>query len=359
MIKLRDFPVSTGRICLMSCISDIFNFYRLSVNESVVFTVSEASLFYYRHYDIHHEFAKNEPVKLFSLKMGGMRYDIPLMIDNILDYFDMDISKQSGYEMVEVKEFIKKHIDLKLPVLSLLSRRHLEYMDKSFRDNITHSTNLTGYDWDNNVLYVNDTFIPTVPVKYYCGYLSFDNYYDSLTCSKDIFNKDFTFRNLVFVPQNSRPFTDYPITYKLEPLKRVANNFLSAESLDKDIKTGLKAYNEFLEDYKSWMKESATPEMLNLMKIIHHRLTNFGGPMITNQLLAEYIECLINTDNNLKYQLLKNKFIDLSKKWFIIANIFCKASLGKMEEVKLNLYNRLVDIVSEEESIYTEIMQQN
>lgn len=357
MYKIQNYKTSIGNICIMSCLADIFNYYNLDVTESIIFTLSEASLFYYKHFNLDDALRNNVPLTLFELKIGGMQYDLPLMIQNAIQYFDIRAESVSSLDMAEIKEFITRHVDQQHPVLSLLSRKHLSYMNKRYRDDITHSINILGYCWEKNELMVSDTYIPTTPVISYEGPLSVRDYYNSLFSSKDIFNKNFSFRNISFIDQKALPFTTLSLTTAIKPLKNTARNFLNGECLEGGILTGLNGYKQFVADFEEWMQADITPLVFDVMRIIHHRLTNFGGPVITNKLLANYMDYLFTKWHNSDYQRLNSMFWDLSRNWFIIANLFGKASFHMTKESKVNLYQRLVNIITLEEAVYNMIIE--
>lgn len=356
MYKIQNYKTSAGQICLMSCISDVFNQYGLEVNESIIFALSEASQFYYKHFNIEEALHNNATIKLFDLVMGGIQFDIPWMVNNVLGYFDMTLDIDSGLEIAETKEFIAKHIYANQPVLALLSRKHLEYMDKSFKDDITHSINIVGYNQENNDLYISDTYIPTNPVTTYEGILTLEEYYKCLLSSKDIFKKQFTFRNIVFIKHSALPFTALSTELIFKPVKNLALRFFK-ENTEGEILIGMKAYKQFFEDYEEWMLIEDSSIVLNLMRYVHHRLTNFGGPVISNRLLAEYMGYLHEKESKPEFLKLKTAFQDLSKNWFIAANLFGKTSYFITEKAKINLHQRLADMLQAEEAVYHMIME--
>jgi len=350
--KLENVSVSTGKICIMSCITDMLNYCNLKVDESTIFTFAEAQLFYYKPVTIEELETCKGDLPLFSIKMGGMKYDIAEMIGSISNSFGLKTEFQAGYDKYDIKQFITKHIDNEQPIIALLSRKHLDYMNAELRDDISHSINITGYDWTKNKIYIGDTYIPTIPIKNYIGSLDFESYYKSLIASKDIFNKQLSFRNIAIDGKGGTSFEDLTFEQKVNPLAKIADCFFHGEELEDGNLVGQKAYHEFLTSVEQWMAKEQSPVILKLFRIIHHRLTNFGGLTITYSLLAEYIGKLFQYTKDTEYQELQNLFLTLIKKWSVIANMFCKASLGRYEDVRKSITSKIEEAIILEEKVY-------
>lgn len=353
MARLEKFEVSIGNICVMSCISDILNYYNLSLSESDVFSFTEAQLFYYKPISVEELESFHGEVPLLSVTMGGMKYDIKDMLSCIENTFQIKTEFQYGYDKEEIKDFIVDNIDNRIPVMSLLSRYHLDYIDDKIRDNITHSINITGYDWKKNILYIGDTYLPTIPVKNYIGAVSFESYYNSLIMSKDIFNKQFLYRNIAIDGKNAVNFENLTWKQKIKPLKSIAEHYYKSEQLEGGVLTGQKAYEAFFCSVEEWMQSDSKEE---LFRIVHHRLTNYGGLVLTYSLLLDYVRRLSNGRMNERMKDIQNQFLMLIKEWKIIANMFLKVSVASYEDIKKNMLGRIANKIAktlvEEEKLY-------
>lgn len=356
MYKLDEFDTSTGQICIMSCISDIFNFYGLNVNESIVFCLAEAGLFYYKPIDLESVLSEHKEMTLFDLVMGGMKYNIPLMIKNIIQHFEFTIETSSNTEERVVQEFIEKHIQNGQPVLSLLSREFLGYLMPKYKNRISHSINIIGYDWKNNQVYASDSYIPTSPTTAYNGALSFNEYLQCLQTSEDIFMQDFGFRNIAFEKHLSCTFDDLSYDAALSSLKHMAAEFFDSNLLQGNIYTGMKAYQQFYEDYDKWTKIDNKVVFSQVMRYVHSRLTNFGGPVVTYSLFHEYIRNLLIKKQDLSLCKMCSICNDLEKKWFVIANLFGKASFYANDNTMKSLRERVRTVITDMNQMYHMIL---
>lgn len=359
MIRIPNVKTNPAHICLTGCISDLFIQFGLEVNESIIFALAEASLFYYKHFDLNAERFRDGKMELFDLSMGGMRYDIPLMINNIIQYFDMKIDKKASFERAESKTFIEKYIADQLPVLAFVSRKHLGYMNTEFQNAVTHCINIVGYDWKIDQLYVSDPYIPTYPVTTYEGPLAFDEYYRSVIASRDMFKNELEFRNLAFILQEPLSGKQLSIETLVGVLKKTAAGFFSEACSSRGESTGLKGLKKFLEDVEEWLTLDHTKMQSDLFRFVHQRLSNFGGPMVTNRLLADLMAYLSDREPESTFTELYWCFTELSKSWSVIANLFGKYSFSGTFKDKGILLQRLTDVIHMEEHVYDTIKKYN
>lgn len=350
---INNYKVSSGQICIMSCIRDIFRLYGNELTEAMIFAFAEASLFYYKHLNIEEDSFSDKITRVFDFTMGGMKYNIPEMLQNIADYLNTEIDIEVSREVGQNIRFIEKHINGERPVLSFLSRKNLDYMEKKFRDDITHSINIIGYDWSDNSLYIADSYIPTSPVTTYVGKLQFEQYYKSIIDSQDIFRQKFEFRSIAFVQSDMSNINFLCTEMLLTPLRNMGNQFFEKNVLQNGVLSGKQAYSQFVSDCKQWMNEFETLNISKIFRLIHNRLTNYGGVVVTNHLLSQYTQQVLRYNQNKDLEQLRVMLEECEKKWFIIANLFGKYSFQVNCESMENLYTRIKEVVHLEENIHS------
>lgn len=349
MNQILNFKTTPGHLCLTGCISDLFNYFGFEGNEGIIFALAEASQFYYKSFDLHVEKPAYGKV---DLVIGGARYDISLMIDNIIKYFPIKIEKEMSFEREETKAFIERYIANQLPVLAFVSREHLGYMNSAFRNPDSHFINIVGCDWAENQLRVSDPYIPTIPVTTYEGSLAFDDYYKGILSSREAFKYELEFRQIAFIPQ--RPFTDKQLGVEtlLEALKKTATDFFSELDSARGESIGLKGLERFLADVKEWELMDNRKMQSELFRDAHQKLSNFGGPVQTNKLFTDFSTYLASRAPNHHFLELSQCFAELSKCWSVIANLFGKYSFLGSNQIKGNICHRLMEVIQLEESTY-------
>lgn len=355
MTQISQFKTNRSRICMMGCIVDILNYYGFSVDESIIFVLSSGNYFYYKSSVLLN--GSENKTESPHVIMSSMQYDLPKIFSNISKVLNLETEISCSVKGDEIKDFIRNNIDKKHPVISILSKEYLCYMEKRNRDKVPHVANIIGYDFVKNNIYISDTYIPSIPVKIYSGLLSWDNYQKALLSSKDMFNKDFTYRSIVYLPSETNSFVKLSLQNKIKPLKEMAFNYFQEKYVDEDIMCGQFALEHFINDIEGWLSMDKTQSVLNIFRTLSIHINNYGGQFITNQLMAEYMGYLYNTYQIKKYQKLKNKFDNLSNEWFVVANLLLKASFGKIDDVKKGICDRLKIIYEAENNIYQSFLQ--
>lgn len=348
---ITQFKTNKSRICMMGCIVDILNYYGFYIDESIIFALSSGNYFCYKNFGV-----SNKITGTSQIILSSMQYDLPKIFSNISKVLRLETEINCSVIDCEIQEFIKDNIDKKQPVISIVSREHLDYMEKRSRDKVPHVINITGYNFLENKITVSDTYIPSVPVTTYSGSLSWDNFKKALLSPKDMFNKNFAFRSIVYVRPKSNLFAELSLQKKLQPLREMAMNYYQIKYLEKDIMYGQFALQHFINDLVGWLSMDKTPSLLNIFRTLSIHISNFGGQFITNQLMAGFMDYLLYTYQTATYQKLKDGFEILSNEWFVVANLLLKASFGKIEDVKKSIHDRLKVIYELENTVYQSLL---
>lgn len=130
--------------------------------------------------------------------MGGMQYDIPVLLRNVARYLGVDVKIDNSETVGKNVAFIESQFDENRPVISLLSRKYLTYMNENFRDDILHVINIIDYDAEEEKFHIVDSYIPTNPVRVYSGEPSIYDYERSLLSAKDMFQQRLGIRSVSF-----------------------------------------------------------------------------------------------------------------------------------------------------------------
>ena len=351
MERLRNYHTSASKICLMGCITDVLNYYGFALCEGALFVHAEGSMPYYKPFSID-EYIENShtavpPFPIF----GGMRYDIPFMLDRLQDNLNLKINRFSVQAEQEARDIVTAHISQGMPVLSLLSRKFLPYMHKGFQDDVTHCINVIGCD--TKALFVSDTYIPTNPVTIYEGTLSVSDFIKSVNASIDIFYAKFPFNCITISQEDPQAFQRKSLTEKLEPFRNLQSQHF-ASSVNRDgYYVGLRAYEKLLEDMDTWFAYCRYPIFTGLMAMLHAKITNFGGPVITNSLLSDYF-CFLSSAGNMQIlNSLGDMFLNLGKKWLTVGNLCGKASVVFHNNSGRGIKQKLSEVIALEREIYT------
>lgn len=352
MKLISEYKTNRSRICMMGCIADVFSYYGFAIDESIIFALSGGICFYYKNFNNSEK--KSESTQII---MSSMEYDIVKIFDSISKTLNLQTEMCCSVTDDEIKEFIDFNIEKKQPIISILSRKPLEYMEKISRDNAPHVANIIGCEFPENNIYISDTYVPPVPITTYSGLLSWDNYYEALLSAKDMFDKEYAFKCIVYLPLKINPLETLSLQNKIKLLNEMAKEYYQTQYIYEDFMYGQFALKHFIDDVKNWFSMEKTPSLLNIFRSISIQISNYGGQYITNQLMAEYMEYLFKTYENTIYQRMKDEFSSLSKKWFIISNLLMKASFGKMDDVRDNISDRLKDIFELEDNIFQALLE--
>lgn len=288
--------------------------------------------------------------------MGGMEYDITAMIGKTAAYFEADIEVDDVHDIDSNKAFMEDNINQNRPVLSLLSRKSLSYMDETLRDDVTHAVNVIGYHWDKKKLCIADPYIPTIPVSTYIGELSLNDYYDGIKDARDIFNRNYRYNCISFIPSAKKQERTYDREKLIRPLKNMAERFFNEESQSDGIFQGRLAYQQFYDDYKQWISCLNQEALFKIFRLVHHKLTNYGGVVVANGFMTEYLEYVIQKDASPKFVQIREMYEEISKRWLLIANLFGKYSFRVTANDTKNLSQRLEEVMVLEEKVYQQLI---
>ena len=352
MKLISEYKTNRSRICMMGCIADVFNNYGFHIEESTIFALSSGIRFYYKNFN-----DSENQLETKQIIMSSIEYDIVKIFNNISKVLKLQNEICCSIKEDEIKEFIDLNVEKKRPVISILSKKTLEYMKKRSRDDAPHVANIIGCDFPENNIYIADTYVPSVPITTYSGLLSWDNYHEALLSAKDMFDKEYAFKCITYLPLQDNPLDTLSQQDKINLLKRTAEEYYDTQYIYGDFMYGQFALKHFIDDVKKWLSMDKTPILLNKFRSVSVQVSNYGGQYITNQLMAEYMGYLFETYGNSMYQSLRNDFGNLSKKWFIISNLLMKASFGKSDEVKENICNRLKYVFGLEDKIFQTLLK--
>ena len=356
MTIIDQFPVSTGKICLMSALTDILNFYKYGLRESDLFGLCEGNLFYFGGLKGKSQEELLNVNLLRELNMGGMKYNIMQMVGVLQNVLGLSVEGYEVDEMDQLKELVKSHVDKGIPLLALVLRYYLEYSVGYLEDNFSHTVTVYGYDLEQEQVYVTDTFVATKPVSNYKGPLSMDNFLKSFNLQNAVFEMMTKERILAIHPVNKKSFETIPVSILNRSLVNMAVNNLEEKRLTGDIYTGTQALGRFIKEFGQW-NELYSPEFFRrLLQTLHNIITNYGGPHVTCELLAEYIQAIYKRENRLIYREMSEELLELSRLWLIIGNMCFKASLGRANDVCGRITERLNLLLDKEEALYTKIV---
>ncbi len=356
MKYIKDFKVSTGKICLISAITDILNYYEYNLKEEDLFGLCEGQLFYFGGLDEKSEDELKDVHLLRELKMGGMKYDIMKMFELIQNILNVEIVGYEYQNSNHLQSIIKEYVDKNIPLIAFASRYYLEYFDNCSKDKFSHTIAVYGYDFEKDQVYVTDTYVATKPVSTYKGPLSLNNFIKALDLSEVVFEMP-TKKSLIAVyPKDKNIMTDLPFQIRINSLVNIAKNNLSGSVIQHKIYTGIDGMRKFVQEFKTWKHQYSVNLLKQLLKTVHNLITNYGGPYVTNGLLAGFIEELYNVNRQPFYLELQGRFINIQKQWLIIANLCFKASLGDIFDSYDRISNYIERLIDEQELLYFKLL---
>lgn len=355
---IQPFPVSTGKICFMSALADILNYYNYGVRESDLFGLCEGNLFYFGGLKGANEEELVDVNLLRVLKMGGMKYEIMQMVSVLQEVLGLAVEGFEVNSTTDIKELVKSYIDREIPLLALVLRYYLEYSVGYQKDTFSHTVTVHGYDFEQELVYITDTFEATKPVSNYQGALSLANFRKSFDLSQAVFEMVTQERILAIYPTKGCTLETVPVSTLNQTLVHMAENNLAGQKIQGDILTGVSAMAQLIHEFAEW-REMYSPELFQkLLQTLHNFITNYGGPYVTLELLAEYVKAIYARTNERIYQEIGDMFLEIRRLWLILGNMCFKASLGKIDGVCERITERLKVLASEEERVYTKIVDQ-
>lgn len=358
-MKIIDkFPVSIGKICFMSALADILRFYGYGLRESELFGLCEGNLFYFGGLKGRTQEELEETNLIRELKMGGMKYEIMQMVRVLQNVLGLNVEGFVVNEKIDVKEIIKHYTDRNIPLIALVLRYYLDYSVGYQKDNFSHTVSVYGYDFEQDHVYVTDTFVATKPVSNYKGHMSMTNFEKALDLSRAVFEMVTKERLLAIYPKKVCTFDTIPISELNQSLINIAHNNLQGKMLQDDVYSGIHALRKFISEFCEW-QESYQPVLFRqLLRTLHDVITNYGGPFVTNELLSEYISTIYIRENRLIYRDLAEMLSEIRRLWLIVGNMCFKASLGRLDDVCERIVERLNILLMKEEALYTKIIDQ-
>jgi hypothetical protein len=340
----------------MSALTDILNFYKYGLRESDLFGLCEGNLFYFGGLKGKSQEELLNVNLLRELNMGGMKYDIMQMVGVLQNVLGLSVEGYKVDEMAQLKELVKSHVDKGIPLLALVLRYYLEYSVGYLEDNFSHTVTVYGYDLEEEKVYVTDTFVATKPVSNYKGPLSMDNFLKSFDLQNAVFEMMTKERILAIHPISKKSFETIPMSVLNQSLVNMAVNNLEEKKLTGDIYTGTQALGRFINEFGQWNELYSADFFRRLLQTLHNIITNYGGPHVTCELLAEYIQAIFKRENRLIYREIAEELLELSRLWLIIGNMCFKASLGRVDDVCGRITERLNLLLDKEEALYTKIV---
>lgn len=356
MAIIDHFSVSTGKICFMSALADILNYYQYGLHESELFGLCEGNLFYFGGLNGSTEEELAGANLLRVLKMGGTKYEIMQMFNVLQNVLGLAVEGFEVKDNTDVKGLVKSYIDRGIPLLALVLRYYLEYSAGYRQDKFSHTVTVYGYDFDQEQVYVTDTFVATKPVSNYKGPLSMSNFQRAFDLSGAVFEMVTKERLLAIYPVKICTFDSIPLSILNQSLVHMADNNLRGPMMKGGIYTGMQALRKFMVEFGEWQENYLPETFRRLLKTLHNMITNYGGPYVTCELLAEYLQTIYNRENHLIYREMAEKFLEISRLWLIVGNMCFKASLGRMDDVCGRIMERLAILIVEQEALYMRIV---
>lgn len=353
---IEDFPVTTGKICLISALADILNFYGYGIRESELFGLCEGNLFYFGGLKGRKQEELENAYLLRELNMGGMKYEIMQMVSVLQNTLGLEVEGFELDNIADVKELVKHYIDRGIPILALVLRYYLEYSVGYMQDNFSHTVTVYGYDLEKENVYITDTFVATKPPSNYKGQLSISNFVQAFDLDKAVFEMITKERLLAIHPIKKCTFKTIPIEVLNGSLVNMATNNLQSKELQNGIFTGIQGLRKLIDELGEWQKCYSSDFFQRLLQTVHNIITNYGGPCVTSELISEYINALYSRKNISIYRELSEEFKELHRLWLIIGNMCFKASLGSLDGVCNRILERLEALLAKEEALYMKIV---
>jgi hypothetical protein len=350
------FPVDIGRICLVSAIKNILNYYGCNLNESELYGLCEGHLFYFGGLANQNECDLKGKNMLREIRMGSMKYNLEELLERLESVLNLDIEKYPFRSEEEVRQLIEYYIQKKMPVLSLVLRKYLSYTPKDKADNISHAITVIGYDWNKNVVEIADNYIPTIPVSKYVGSLDFAHYLASFDLSKAVFEMKSENRIIAVNPRKDFRYQLDPL-HKKNALAHIAKQNLEGGVIDSDIIVGIDGIKRFKEEIFTWQNNYSPKLLKDIYMTLHNLITNFAGPYVSFDLLGNICMDLYQATNEKTFQRMANQAEKIKKNWLLIGNLCAKAAnLLEDKSIYKRIVNYLDIIIEMEEVFYTELL---
>lgn len=355
---IKNFPVTTGKICFMSALTDILNFYKYDLSESDLFGLCEGKLLYFGGLKGRSQEELKNKNLLRELNMGGIKFEIMQMVNVLQNVLGLSVESYETLVESELKKIIKENIDRGIPLLALVLRYYLEYGMDYNRDKFSHTVTVYGYDFEQEQLHVTDTFVNTKPISNYKGTLAFSNFIKALDLSPAVFKMVAKERILAIKPEKKQAFQTIPIHTLNMSLVNMAKNNLEGKVIQEGIATGIYALDKFINEFGEWRKQYSMEFFQIILQALHSVITNYGGPYVTNELLSDYLKGIYLRNNRTIYRDMAEQSLELRRLWLVAGNMCFMASMGKTDgDICERLLQRFKTIYEKEESFYTGILE--
>lgn len=350
---IEDFPVSIGKICLISQISDILCFYGVHLNESCLLGLCEGYQFYYGGI-----FDKPDQRDVRNLiKLGGMKYDIPMMLCRLKGSLGLAVEGYIHKEERDAEYFIRSYVDKNIPVLAFVMADELTYSMSYRKDSLSHAIGIYGYDFDSGRVWVTDTYVNTKPVSSYKGELGFSHVLRGFDLSRAMFEMQSEERMYAIYPKHPVEFQQIPIEDLNQTLVKAAKDNLCGVQYREGILGGIEAVKLLESDYGTWGESFTSDILMNLMKALHNQITNFGGPAVTSRMMSEYLETIYEREKKITYRNFSRQFYRLYCLWLLVGNLCYKNALKGIYSDS-HIAERLSEIREVSEQLYYDILQE-
>lgn len=331
---IENFPVNTGTICLMSQLNDILSYHGYHLNESCLLGLCEGYQFYYGGLNDRH----NKDTRAL-LKLGGMKFDIPQMIHRLKECLGIAVIEYVPEEDTHTREFIRTYVGMEKPLLAFVMANELEYSASYKKDAHSHAIGIYGYDFEKDLIWVTDTYVNTKPVSSYRGELTFSHLTRGFDLSEALFEMQSRERMYALYPVCQQDFHIIPLEELNGTLIRAASDNLNGISYKGGIVGGIESMLLLEQDYETWHRDFDSNTQVYLMKALHNQITNFGGPAVTNKMMADYVKYIYDREKKPMYLSFQQQFYRLYCLWQIAGNLCYKNALkGTDTEGKVMIY---------------------
>lgn len=354
--KIEDYSVSIGKICLISAIKNILNYYGNNLTESELFCLCEGHLFYFGGLNNYSEIKLERKNLLRELKMGSMKYDFEEILLTLKRVLNINVESHPFTDSKNVKQLIEYYIQKNIPVLSLVLRKYLSYTPQHLADYISHVITVVGYDWKREIVEIADNYIPTIPISRYIGPLDLKDYFLALDLEKSVFEVKSTSRLIAIIPAEHFKY-QIDIEHKKDSLIRIAKRNMEGGVVEKDIETGIGGIRKLRDEISIWNQIYSKEMRKKIYITLHNLITNYAGPVISFEFLEKNCLDIFKRTCEIRYLHSSSLASDIKKKWMIVGNLCAKAAYLQSDK---SLYNNIIfridEIAKVEETFYQQIM---
>jgi len=323
---ITDFNTEKGTFCTLCNTRSLFEYYGFNLTESMYCGLSSYLGFFYTRENL-------ESKEYLYGRVGNHE----VILRNLCKALNINIREKRVQNSEEAWKIAKERIEERIPFLLCVDDFYLEYHLYFNKTHYLRVVDLIGFDEEEGIVFLYDIENRTLSIE------NFKRARDSKVDGIKIQNMWYEFG---FPPE-------FPSL--IEPtkkgIKQTAETMLDKES-DGIRLYGIVGIRNFAEDIGGWVKRWGEEELYINIENMYVQINRPGGPTVSRFLFSKFLFAASSILNNKELHKIAKEFMELSRAWEIIGNLFFKWGAGAQDIIP-RIQSRLLTIADREENLFT------